>query len=114
VPTDWRVRPKFVRGYAELVKGRCELYVDTCPRRMPAEACRLKAVECYEAGVDRLCFWDTSTRFIRKSEWRIVARLGRRERLRSWAHKTRRALRVRRLKKLAGMTVDMRYSFTDG
>ena len=114
VPTDWRVRPEFVREYAELVKGRCELYVDVYPRRMPAEAYRLKAIEYYEAGADGLCFWDTNTRFVRKSEWRIVTRLGHREELRSWARKTRGVFRVRRLKKLAGMTVDMRYSFTDG
>ncbi len=67
------LRPESVREYAELVKGGCELHVDAYPTRMPAGACRLKALEHYGAGADGLRLWDTSARFARKSERRIVA-----------------------------------------
>jgi len=74
-----------IRAFSELVKDTpCKLYVDVYPRRMPAEAYRIKAINYYRAGAEGLAFWDSQGRNSRASEWAMVKKLGHKEELERW------------------------------
>jgi hypothetical protein len=71
-----------LRPYVELAQERTtEVYADLYPRRQSADSMRVRAMACYEAGVDGLCFWDCQKRTQRLSGWAMHRLLGQREEL---------------------------------
>ncbi|OGG46204.1 MAG: hypothetical protein A3F84_15105 [Candidatus Handelsmanbacteria bacterium RIFCSPLOWO2_12_FULL_64_10] len=68
------------RSYAELCRGTgVQVYADLYPRRQSGDSMRVRAMACYEAGVDGLCFWDSHRRAQRLSGWAMHRVLGHRE-----------------------------------
>ncbi|MSS73935.1 MAG: hypothetical protein EXS64_20990 [Candidatus Latescibacteria bacterium] len=75
-------RAPLFRPYVHLAEGTAtRVYADLYPRRQSADSARVRALACYEAGVDGLCFWDSHLRIIRLSEWAMHRLLGHREEL---------------------------------
>jgi hypothetical protein len=92
-----------------------ELIVDFYPRRMPAQARLLRALQYYEAGAGGFCFWDGQTRVTRASEFATGRFLGHREDLADWAQEMEDPFRVVPLRTLQGYSMDRRYwSLTNG
>ena len=68
--------------YVKLAQGTAtQVQADLYPRRQSADSMRLRAMACYEAGVDGLCFWDCQTRTQRLSGWAMHRLLGHRDEL---------------------------------
>lgn len=66
---------KFTNGTAT------RLYADLYPRRQSGDSMRVRAMTCYDTGVDGLCFWDCHGRISRLSGWAMHRVLGHREEL---------------------------------
>lgn len=86
-----------------------ELYPSFRPRRMPARARLLRALEYYEAGAQGFCFWDGQSRVVRASEFASGRFLGHREDLARWAEEMEEIFRVIPMRTLQGYTMDRRY-----
>ena len=75
-------RVPIIRTSVDLAKGTgTQIYADLYPRRQSADSMRVRALACYEAGVDGLCFWDSMGRSPRLSGWAMHRLLGHREEL---------------------------------
>jgi len=71
-----------LRPYVELAHGTAtEVHADLYPRRQSADSMRVRAMACYAAGVDGLCFWDCQGRSQRLSGWAMHRVLGHRDEL---------------------------------
>ena len=71
-----------LRPYVELARGTgTKVYADLYPRRQAAESRRIRALSCYEAGVDGLSIWDSHWMANRLSGWAMTRLLGHREEL---------------------------------
>ncbi len=99
-----------VHQYREAIAGsETELIVDFYPRRMPARARLLRALEYYEAGAEGFCFWDGQSRVARASEFATGRLLGHRTDLARWAQEMEDPFRVVPLRTLQGYSMDRRY-----
>lgn len=99
------VVPVDVGYYARIIKGTpCKLYIDMLPRQMSPEEYRQRAAEYYRQGADGLCFWDTTTRYLRT--WSMMSRLGHRHDLAGWEDGEGQLYRTVPLKSLGGCRVD--------
>ncbi|MBT4502015.1 MAG: hypothetical protein HOC74_30060 [Gemmatimonadetes bacterium] len=68
--------------WVELAKDSAtQVHADLYPRRQSADSMRIRALACYETGVDGLCFWDCQGRAQRLSGWAMHRLLGHREEL---------------------------------
>ena len=75
-------RGPLIQPYLELAGGtNTQVYPDLYPRRQSADSMRIRALACYEAGVDGLCFWDCQGRALRLSNWAMHRLLGHEEEL---------------------------------
>ncbi len=75
-------RVPLIRAYANLAKGtKTKVHADLYPRRQPADSMRVRALACYGAGADGLCFWDSHLRSVRLNEWAMHRLLGHKEEL---------------------------------
>ena len=75
-------RPPVIRPYVDLAQGTdTQVYADLYPRRQSGDSMRARAIVCYEAGVDGLCFWDSHGRSSRLSGWAMHRLLGHKEEL---------------------------------
>ena len=73
-------RPPFIRPYVDLAKGtEAKVYADLYPRRQSPDSLRVRAMACYDAGVDGLGFWDCNARPMRLAEWAMHRVLGHKE-----------------------------------
>ncbi|MBT5873529.1 MAG: hypothetical protein HOH43_08935 [Candidatus Latescibacteria bacterium] len=73
---------EILRPYITLARGTpTEIYADLYPRRQSADSMRIRAMECYDEGVDGLCFWDCQARSERLSGWAMHKKLGQKESL---------------------------------
>lgn len=73
---------EILKPYVELARGTdTQVHADLYPRRQSADSLRVRALACYAAGVDGLCFWDCQGRALRLSGWAMHRLLGRREEL---------------------------------
>ena len=71
-----------LRPYIDLAQGTgTQVYADLYPRRQAAEFRRIRAMSCYEAGVDGLCIWDSHWMANRLSGWAMTRLLGHEEEL---------------------------------
>jgi hypothetical protein len=71
-----------MRRYVELAAGTAtQVHADLYPRRQSADSMRVRAMACYEAGVDGLCFWDSMGRSPRLSGWAMHRLLGHKDEL---------------------------------
>jgi hypothetical protein len=62
--------------YVELAQGTTtQIHADLYPRRQSADSMRVRAMACYEAGVDGLSFWDSHGRAMRLSGWATKSRV---------------------------------------
>ena len=67
------------RPWVQKAEGvRTNVYANLYPRRKSADSMRVRAMACYEKGVDGLCFWDCQGRAQRLSGWAMHRLLGRR------------------------------------
>lgn len=79
---DGRESRAILHPYVELAQGTStRVYADLYPRRQSADSMRVRAMACYESGVDGLCFWDCQGRAPRLSGWAMHRLLGHREEL---------------------------------
>jgi uncharacterized lipoprotein YddW (UPF0748 family) len=68
--------------YVELAQGTTtQIHADLYPRRQSADSMRVRAMACYEAGVDGLSFWDSHGRAMRLSGWAMHRLQGHRDEL---------------------------------
>ena len=75
-------RASLIRPYVDLAQGtKVQVYADLYPRRQSADSMRTRAMVCYEAGVDGLCFWDSMIRAPRLSGWAMHRLLGHKQEL---------------------------------
>lgn len=66
-----------VEYYKKSVENtECKLFVDMLPRDMKSEEYIEKASDYYAKGADGLCFWDTTSRYIKLQHWSAIAGLG--------------------------------------
>ena len=73
-------RVPIIRKCVDLAKGtQTQVHADLYPRRQSADSMRVRAMACYEAGVDGLCFWDSHGRSNRLSGWAMHRLLGHRD-----------------------------------
>lgn len=92
--------------YVELARGTgTRVYADLYPRRQSADSMRLRALACYQAGVDGLCFWDSHDRATRLSGWAMHRLLGHREELPGMREFAQRLFRRVPLTSLGGFVV---------
>lgn len=85
VPTDTWSGPDQVRPFAEAVAGTdCRLAMNVMPRFMPPEDFRRMAKMLYDAGSDRLFFWDSYQRDHHRGCWNALRRLGHRGEIDHW------------------------------
>ena len=71
-----------LRTYVELARGTTtEIHADLYPRGQSGDSMRIRAIACYDAGVDGLCFWDCQKRTQRLSVWAMHRQLGHRDEL---------------------------------
>ena len=81
-PLDGSGAISILEAFREFTVGtETKLYADLYPRRQSGESMRIRAMTCYEAGVDGLCFWDTHGRISRLSGWAMHRVLGHRNEL---------------------------------
>jgi len=108
--------PESVATYRDAMgDSSTELIVDFYPRRMPARARLLRALQYYDAGADGFCFWDGQTRVTRASEFATGRHLGHRDDLARWAKDMEEPFQVVPLRTLQGYSMDRRYwSLTNG
>ena len=70
-------RVPIIRTCVDMAKGtQTQVHADLYPRRQSADSMRVRAMACYEAGVDGLCFWDSHGRSNRLSGWAMHRLLG--------------------------------------
>jgi hypothetical protein len=102
--------------YVELAAGTdTRVYADLYPRRQSAESMRVRALACYGAGADGLCFWDCQKRAHRLSGWAMHRVLGHREELRDMAEYAGSLFRIVPLRTLDGFdALDPDCQPTDG
>lgn len=85
VPTDTWSGPDQVIPFAEAVAGTdCRLAMNVMPRSMPPEDFRRMAKMLYDAGSDRLFFWDSYQRDHHRGYWNALRRLGHRGEIDRW------------------------------
>lgn len=108
--------PGRLRPYRELVQGTTtELYVDLYPRRQSADSMRVRAMACYDAGADGLCFWDSHGRAGRLSGWAMHRLLGHREELAKMGAFARSLFRLVPMRTLDGFDLEDDFGLpTDG
>jgi len=71
---------EILKHYVDLAKHtKTQVYADLYPRRQSADSMRIRAMACYEAGVDGLSFWDCQGRAMRLSGWAMHRMLGHRD-----------------------------------
>lgn len=93
-----------LRPYVELVAGTgTQVYADLYPRRQSADSMRIRALACYDAGVDGLCFWDCQKRALRLSGWAMHRQLGHKQSLREMKPFAEGLFRIVPLKTLDGL-----------
>ena len=79
---EGREANRILRPYTALARDtNTEIHADLYPRRQSADSMRLRAIACYDAGVDGLCFWDCQARAERLSGWAMHRILGHRDEL---------------------------------
>ena len=105
-----------LRPYVDLAEGTgTQVYADLYPRRQSADSMRVRAMACYEAGVDGLCFWDTHGRVTRLSGWAMHRLLGHKEELADMKPFAESLFRLNPLITLDGFAVQEEYGMpTDG
>ena len=105
-----------IRSYVGLAKGtQTQVYPDLYPRRQSADSMRIRALACYEAGVDGLCFWDTMIRAPRLSGWAMHRLLGHKDELPGMKGFAESLFRVVPMVSLDGYGLDNPYCLpTDG
>ena len=109
-------RVPIIRSYVDLAKGtETRVYPDLYPRRQSAESSRIRALACYDAGVDGLCFWDTMIRAPRLSGWAMHRLLGHKDELPGMRGFAESLFRVVPMTSLDGYMVENPYCLpTDG
>ena len=113
---DGSSAPPVLQPYVELARDTpTRITADLYPRRQSADSMRVRALACYAAGVDGLCFWDCQGRALRLSGWAMHRRLGHRDELpglQDWAESLYRCVPM---SSLAGFPMGTEYSLpTDG
>ena len=73
-------RLPLIKPYVDLAKGKdTQVYADLYPRRQSPDSLRVRAMACYDVGVDGLGFWDCNGRPMRLAEWAMHRVLGHKE-----------------------------------
>ena len=113
---EGRETTELLRPYVELAEGTgTQVYADLYPRRQSAESMRVRALSCYEAGIDGLCFWDSHMRASRLSGWAMHRLLGHKEELKDMRGFAGDLFRVVPIISLDGYTVQEEFGLpTDG
>lgn len=104
------ITPENVAQYRCLAEGfAVDICPDLYPRHLPPETMIPRILDYYGAGAAGISFWDTYSRFWRKSEWSILRRAGNRELLERWATRPPVFWRKVEMKSFAGVSLDRRY-----
>ncbi|MBM3773593.1 MAG: hypothetical protein FJW37_00335 [Acidobacteria bacterium] len=83
---DSWTNPKDAEFFLRITRGtRAKLALNLMPRVLRPDEYRRRAHALYQAGVERLFFWDTNARNDFSPSWSVLRRLGHRRELEAWA-----------------------------